>query len=86
MTILYTCLEALNSAIFSFMPAVVDATFQGLNWGGAIITPVVTGIFHLYFDLFSGFIQTTVFISLTAIFISQEAPDDITDVQVQKVN
>ena len=84
MTILYGSLEALNGAIFQFMPVVVDGWFAG-NYGGAIITPIVTGVFHLYFDLFSAFIQTTVFISLTSIFMAQEAPSDISDVQVTKV-
>lgn len=77
MTILYSALEALNGSIFSFL---------GSQVGGAMITPIVTGVFHLYFDLFSAFIQTTVFISLTSIFIAQEAPEDISDVQVTKVN
>lgn len=76
MTILYSALEALNQMIFSFLG----------TWGGAIGTPIVTGIFHLYFDLFSGFIQTTVFISLTSIYIGQEGPEDITDVQTQKIS
>lgn len=84
MTILYTALEALNSSIFGFLPQVVEGWFAG-NYNGALITPIVTGIFHLYFDLFSAFIQTTVFISLTSIFMAQEAPSDISDVQVTKV-
>ena len=75
MTILYSALEALNGMIFSFMG----------TWGGAIGTPLVTGVFHLYFDLFSGFIQTTVFISLTSIYIGQEGPEDITDVVTQLI-
>ena len=75
MTILYSALEALNGMIFSFMG----------TWGGAIGTPLVTGVFHLYFDLFSGFIQTTVFISLTSIYIGQEGPEDITDVVTQQI-
>ena len=75
MSILYSALEALNGMIFSFMG----------TWGGAIGTPLVTGVFHLYFDLFSGFIQTTVFISLTSIYIGQEGPEDITDVVTQQI-
>ena len=75
MTILYSALESLNQMIFANLG----------QWGGAIGTPIVTGIFHLYFDLFSGFIQTTVFISLTAIYIGQEGPEDITDVQTTQI-
>ena len=29
----------------------------------------------MYFDLFSGFIQTTVFVLLSMLFISNEVPD-----------
>ena len=85
MTIMYGALEAVNRHIFTFLPIITEGWFAG-NYNGALITPIITGIFHLYFDLFSGFIQTTVFISLTSIFIGQEGPEDITDVQVTKIN
>lgn len=84
MTIMYAALEAVNRHIFNFLPVIMDGFFQG-NYNGALITPIFTGVFHLYFDLFSGFIQTTVFISLTTIYIGQEAPEDITDVQTQNL-
>ena len=41
-----------------------------------IITPVITGVLHMYFDIFSGLIQTLVYTMLTMIFVSQEDPDD----------
>ena len=44
----------------------------GLN----VIAPIPAAVLHCYFDLFSGFIQTTVFIFLSMIFISQEAPEE----------
>ena len=43
---------------------------------GGVITPMITTVLHAYFDLFSGFIQTTVFISLTTILLGAEVPDE----------
>jgi|LAHS01.1.fsa_nt_gb F-type H+-transporting ATPase subunit a len=40
------------------------------------LAPFITSWLHLYFDLFSGVIQTLVFISLTMIWVSQEDPDE----------
>ena len=68
MSILYVGLQNVSAMIFSFLPAGFNELF---------FAPIVTPILHAYFDLFSGFIQTTVFIFLTMIFVSQEAPEDI---------
>lgn len=38
--------------------------------------PVIAPIFHAYFDVFAGFIQTLVFVTLSSILISLEASDD----------
>ena len=67
MNIVYYGLEAISNAIFA-----------GNFVGGAIgvqsifVAPIVTPLLHLYFDLFSGFIQTLVFCMLTLIYVSQE--------------
>ena len=67
MNIVYYGLEAVSNAIFT-----------GNFVGGAIgvqsifVAPIVTPLLHLYFDLFSGFIQTLVFCMLTLIYVSQE--------------
>ena len=61
-------LEAISSMIFSFIPSGVNQVF---------LVPVVTPVLHAYFDMFSGFIQTTVFVFLTVLFVAQERPDDI---------
>lgn len=45
---------------------------QNLNFLGPIITPV----FHAYFDLFGALIQTLVFLSLSVLFISAEIPSE----------
>ena len=41
---------------------------------GLIAVPVVMPLFHAYFDLFSGFIQTLVFVTLTMMNIAQNGP------------
>ena len=40
------------------------------------VAPIPAAILHCYFDLFSGLIQTTVFIFLSMVLISQEAPEE----------
>ena len=61
-------LESLSSTIFSFM---------GSGLSSIWLVPIFTPLLHAYFDLFSGFVQTMVFVFLTVLFVSQERPDDI---------
>ena len=61
-------LESLSSLLFGFMGEGISSIW---------FVPIVTPLLHAYFDLFSGFVQTMVFVYLTALFISQERPDDI---------
>jgi len=64
MTIVYWAFESLAAAIIPFA-------------GGSIfIAPIVTPILHAYFDVFSGAIQTLVFMFLTMLFIAQEKPEE----------
>lgn len=49
-----------------------DQILSGL---GLILVPAVMPFFHAYFDLFSGYIQTLVFVTLTMMDIAQEGPD-----------
>ena len=53
--------------------------FQFINseWNQVFLAPIPLAILHAYFDVFSGFIQTFVFILLTSIFIGQEIPEEI---------
>jgi F-type H+-transporting ATPase subunit a len=44
----------------------------GFDFVGVIAAP----IFHAYFDVFAGFIQTYIFIMLTTIFIGNELPQE----------
>ena len=66
--LLNTGLENLSATLFSFVPAGPNSIF---------LVPILTPLLHDYFDLFSGFVQTMVFVFLTALFIAQERPEDI---------
>lgn len=46
-----------------------------LNGFALALAPVIMPVFHAYFDLFSGFIQTIVFVMITMMDIAQEAPE-----------
>lgn len=73
MSILYAALENLSAMVFSSIPA---------GWNQIFFAPFITPILHAYFDFFSGFIQTTVFIFLTMCFMNNEVPDDVDDISV----
>jgi len=46
------------------------------GWTGLVLTPIPIGILNAYFSIFSGFVQTLVFASLTALWIAQEMPEE----------
>lgn len=66
-------LESASSAIFAFMNSGANQIF---------LVPLVTPVLHAYFDVFSGFIQTMVFVFLTVLFIAQEKPEDIEEASI----
>ena len=51
---------------------IMALVYTVLGWAALAISPVL----HLYFDLFSGFIQTLVFCMLTLVFIAGKLPDE----------
>ena len=59
MSLIYAATGYLGSLVFSFIP---------FNFLGPIITPVL----HAYFDVFAGFIQTFIFVTLSSVYISLE--------------
>ncbi len=73
MNIVYFGLQNLSAAVFASLEASMG------SWNEVFFAPFVAWILHLYFDLFSGFIQTTVFLSLTTIYVGQEAPEEYLD-------
>lgn len=60
-------LYAFTGWISSIIPVIGN-----FNFFGVIVAPIL----HLYFDLFSGFLQTFIFISLSIIFIGVETPQE----------
>ena len=68
MTLIYSAVGGLGNAVCDMMGQTA--------YLGTFITPIVTPILHAYFDLFSGLIQTAVFLFLSMIFISNEGPEE----------
>ena len=71
----WTVMTLIYSVIGGLGDTVCEAFGQAVPMG-TFIAPFVTPVLHAYFDLFSGFIQTTVFLFLSMIFIANEGPDD----------
>ena len=69
MSLFYTFMNSLGPSLFT-------AVGESIHVGG-IIAPFITAVLHAYFDLFSGLIQTTVFISLMTILTGQEIPEEV---------
>jgi len=67
MTVCYWGTSLLSEALFGIFS--LNATF---NFSALFVTPIL----HAYFDVFSGYIQSLVFIYLSCQFIAQELPDD----------
>ena len=68
MSLLYTFLGSAGPVLF-------EAAGESMHLGG-VIAPFVTPALHAYFDLFSGLIQTTIFISLMTLLTGQEIPEE----------
>lgn len=84
MAVLYAGLEALSGSLFGGMAGGIYG--PGPNgWQDILIAPFITPILHLYFDLFSGAIQTLVFSMLTMIFVMQEQNEQSADEILDKV-
>ena len=49
--------------------------YSVVGYGAIAVAPLL----HCYFDIFSGFIQTLVFCTLTTMFISGKLPDEEVD-------
>lgn len=67
MTIVYGAFANLSEMIFS------------TPWASVGIAPLITPVLHMYFDLFSAFIQTTIFLFLSMLNIAAEAPEELED-------
>lgn len=66
MTLVNTGLESVSAMIFS---SAVESP------SAMLLVPFVTPVLHAYFDAFSSFIQTLVFVYLTTLLVAQEKPE-----------
>ncbi len=66
-SVLMTVIYQMLSAISGIIPVIGE-----FNWLGVIVGAVL----HMYFDLFSGAIQTYIFMMLTVSFIGKELPKE----------
>ena len=80
MTLLYTALNGIGGTV-------IEAAGQAMG-AGSFVAPIITPVLHAYFDLFSGLIQTVVFLFLSMIFIANEGQedDDIQELSVKGGN
>lgn len=67
MSLMYAFFNSLGPTVFTIAGEEMHA--------GSLVAPFITPVLHAYFDLFSGLIQTTVFISLMTILTGQEIPE-----------
>lgn len=67
MSIVYWATGSLSTLIFSNLPSGLNSIF---------IAPILTPALHTYFDVFSGAIQTLVFMFLSMLFVAQEKPEE----------
>lgn len=65
MALVYAFTGFVSAQILGFVPALAQVDFIG---------PIIAPALHAYFDVFVGFIQMFVFISLTTVFIGNELP------------
>lgn len=54
--------------------------YSGLNSVSMFITPFAAPVFHAYFDLFSGLIQTLIFVMLTMLNVANKMGDEPSEV------
>ena len=70
LSVVSTFCQTLSTSIIGLFTTPSSGVFN-------FMAPILTPVLHAYFDLFSGFIQTLIFITLTMVFIGNEIPDDI---------
>lgn len=72
----WVLITLINYALGNASTAIFGGVIAGKG-SSVFLTPIVTPVLHAYFDLFSGFVQTMVFVFLTVLFVAQERPDEI---------
>jgi len=83
MGLVYAALEGISGDIFRPIFGLVGAA--GVTQADIWLAPIITPVLHLYFDLFSGAVQTLVFTMLTMIFIAQEQNEESAEEVLDRV-
>ncbi|MCH4207730.1 MAG: F0F1 ATP synthase subunit A [Solobacterium sp.] len=69
MSLIYSACQMLSNAVAGWFGAA----------GGVFnfMAPIITPVLHAYFDCFSSFIQTLVFVTLTMVLVGMDIPEEI---------
>ena len=75
-----TCGGIMMQLIYSASQILSDKIAGLFGAGGSVfnfMAPILTPLLHAYFDLFAGFIQTLVFVTLTIVLIGNDMPEEV---------
>ena len=72
MQLVYTACQSLSNSIIGLLVPITGNVFN-------FMAPFITPVLHAYFDLFAGFIQTLVFVTLTVVLIGNDIPEEYRD-------
>ena len=70
MQLIYSFCQWISTSLVSLITGGVSGTVFNF------VAPLVAPLLHAYFDLFAGFIQTLVFVTLTIVLIGNDIPDE----------
>ena len=74
------CGGIMMSLVYAGAQAASNGIAQLLGQGSPVFNflgPIIAPLLHAYFDVFAGFIQTLVFVTLTMVFVGVEIPDEL---------
>ena len=72
MELVYSFCQFLSNSLIGLFVSVEGNVFN-------FIAPVIAPVLHAYFDIFSGAIQTLVFVTLTVVLIGNDIPEEYKD-------
>lgn len=75
-----TCGGIMMQLIYSATQLLSNTLLGWMSSSGTVfnfMAPIIAPLLHAYFDVFSGFIQTLVFVTLTVVLIGNDVPEEI---------
>lgn len=73
------CGSIMMQLIYSACQSLSNLLLGWITTSGTVfnfMAPVITPLLHAYFDLFAGFIQTLVFVTLTVVLVGNDIPEE----------